>query len=135
MEFKYKIDNGEATITGIKNWFRLPTIIDIPESIDGYPVTEINYSAFWGHDRAISIIIPITIINIEHECFWGCNSINEINGVKLENGLCLINNRHVWYDRDIFKINHQIGGDYHCSAGDFKGYIIDSIVYRKHFKL
>lgn len=73
-EYTYDIINGEAVITGLKltGWaiFKL----NIPSTIDGYPVTEIADNAFNGNDYHFGvseITIPSTVQRIGKHAFFG----------------------------------------------------------------
>jgi hypothetical protein len=114
--FGYEIEDCEITITGIKD--RSTTLIEIPEFIEGYPVTKIDVG-----------------------CFGDYMGTNIINNVKVENNFCVIRNKWIYYYGAIYKIIHQIGDDYYCDFTDFFGmyvyrnlYFIDNLRYCKNFK-
>lgn len=88
MDFEYINRRGSVTITDIK---RTVDSISIPKLIDGKPID-----------------------NIELFAFIGCDILKYINGVKLTDGVNVINNRFILYRLCTYKIRYQIGDDYIC---------------------
>lgn len=98
-EFDYEINNSEVAITGCEpNSF---TEIVIPQTIEGYPVTEISgnafahcsqitrvvvpegvtkigYSAFTHCSRLAEITLPESLVNIEASAFYTCGSLDNV---------------------------------------------------------
>lgn len=73
-DFDYTIQNGEVTITGYKG---TGGEVDIPSTIDGYPVTEIGGYAFSNLSNIWKINIPDTVKKIGNAAFMS-TSITDI---------------------------------------------------------
>lgn len=69
---------GTAAITAI-NIYDGSDDITIPESIDGYTVTEISANAFVGRFSLKKITIPDTVTEIGSAAFMSCTSLKEVN--------------------------------------------------------
>ena len=54
------------------------TSIEIPNEIDGLPVTSIGYEAFYGCESLTSIEIPDGVTSISDYAFYGCESLTSI---------------------------------------------------------
>ena len=67
MNFEYCIINNEVMITGYSNAFS--TKINIPEFIDGLPVTGIGEQAFYSVLCVESLIIPKSVAYIHWNIF------------------------------------------------------------------
>lgn len=152
--FEYKIENGEVTITGIKD--KTVESIIIPKEIDGYPVTNIDNYALDCLPKVRNIIIPDSILNISHDtfancrsletinipdsiinigsdCLLGCRLLIKINNIKLNKGINIINNRFIYHNTWVCKILNQIGNDYYHECYGENGYFIDNIEYGEIF--
>ena len=82
--YKYKIENGEVTITDCN--LDIAGDIIIPDTIDGYPVTVIGEHAFSGCNEIISIVIPDSVKTIEKHAFSGIDGlINATIGAGVTN--------------------------------------------------
>ena len=77
---------GTAKITGYKG---TKTDLVFPETVDGYTVTEIGYSAFCNKTTIKSVVIPDTVTRIGDYVFQGCTSLEK---VTLPDGLTIISN-------------------------------------------
>lgn len=109
--FEYEINDGEITIRWLKD-NRSVTSIDIPEFIDGYPVTNISHYAL------------------------DSKSLSEVNGLNINDDLCVINNKFILHMRFTYKISYQIGKEY-CSYFTVHWnyrYFMDGILYDINFK-
>lgn len=73
--FTHTLINGEVTIIGFSGD---PVYLEIPEYIDGYPVTKIRDNAFFNCSSLKQISLPDTITEIGHHTFYGCNSLESI---------------------------------------------------------
>ena len=74
-KFNYSISNGEVEITGYKGE---DTVIKIPSKIEGYPVTAIGNSAFYGCTGLTSVTIPDSVTSIGYSAFSGCTGLTSI---------------------------------------------------------
>ncbi|MBE7037120.1 MAG: hypothetical protein E7403_07500 [Ruminococcaceae bacterium] len=81
-DLTYEIVNGEIIITACNEY---ATLIEIPNEIDGYPVTTIGTEAFIGCYDLTSVIIPDSVITVEDYAFYRCSSLTNVtigNNVK-----------------------------------------------------
>lgn len=90
----YFIRNGKVTITGFRD--DGCESLNIPESINGYQVTNIRSYASFQLDK-----------------------LKYVNGVKIERGVNIINNKFILFyipervfDKFIYKIKYKINDDY-----------------------
>ncbi|MEG1497155.1 MAG: leucine-rich repeat protein, partial [Clostridiales bacterium] len=72
----YEIKNGGVEITKCSN--SATGTMNIPENIEGYPVTSIGYRAFCNCDGLTSITIPTSVTSIGYGAFWGCDGLTSI---------------------------------------------------------
>ena len=54
------------------------TAVTVPESFDGYPVTDLRSGCFDGCRKMTSLIIPATVESIGSDVFRGCGNLTEI---------------------------------------------------------
>ena len=81
---KYQLSNDGTyyTVTGYEG---KDTVIVIPDSVDGIPVTRLAYKAFMGKQRITSITVPDSVTYIGESAFGDCISLTELNlgdGIK-----------------------------------------------------
>ena len=67
-----------ATITGLTARGQTLSNIDIPESIDGYPVSSIGDNAFQDCSNISDVTIPDTVTSIGDNAFAGCVGITSV---------------------------------------------------------
>ena len=132
--FKCHVIDDEIVISGVNN--RNVVSVEIPEFINDYPVTRIESYSFCWCDNLTNIVIPNSVVNIDEDTFAYDSKLKFINNIEIKNRFCVINNRHIWYNTDIFKIKHQIGGDY-CAYNDYIGlrYFIGNKKYNEYFNI
>lgn len=129
--FEYKIENNEVTIIEVKD--KSLTVIDIPEFIDGYPVTKLSHYFVRFCDLLTNINIPNSVNKIPFFTLSNCNSLIYINSIKLKEGVNIVNNKFIVRGKHSYKIIYQIGDDYHCD-GSCDYYIINESRYYINFK-
>ncbi|MEG1869101.1 MAG: leucine-rich repeat domain-containing protein, partial [Clostridiales bacterium] len=76
-DLTYEIKNGGVEIT--KCPYSATGIMNIPENIEGYPVTSIGYRAFYGCTGLTTISIPSGVRAINDDAFYGCKGLTSIN--------------------------------------------------------
>lgn len=115
MDFTYEIIDNKIRIVTYTEIFNFSP--EIPEFIDGYPVTDIKM-----------------------DCFW-CTKIREINGKTIKDGVNIINNKFIYFrnngkvaDNLILKIKYEIGNDYSIIYDDgYYEYFIENMFYNSFF--
>jgi len=88
--FKFRFLTNSVIITGYTG--RGGSVV-IPDSIYGYKVSAIGYSAFLDQTAITSLIIPETIIRFDEQAFKGCSKLTSIN---IPEGVSKIG-RHAFY--------------------------------------
>lgn len=87
----YEINDGEVTITDC-NTSIIGDVV-IPDTIEGYPVTEIGEYAFEYCKSITSIVIPDNVVHIGSEAFSMCYAIES---VKFSKNLIYIEDAAFW---------------------------------------
>ena len=72
--WKYSVDSGEATLEEYYGG----NVVNIPSSIDGYPVTKLGWELFLD-SNITSVTIPARIEKIDYKAFAGCKYLSTIN--------------------------------------------------------
>ena len=72
--FRYTLENGKATITGFEG---SAPLLNIPPTLDGYPVVAIGERAFEGIS-AVAITIPEGVEEIGWFAFYGCATLTDV---------------------------------------------------------
>ena len=75
-DFKYSVNQGEATITGFNN--ATATVVVVPYYINSFPVTTIGKSAFSNKTMIRTLIICDGIETIQEDAFYNCNSMSKV---------------------------------------------------------
>ncbi len=80
--FQYEKSYNGITITGIEPWDEeddvyqtIPYAVQVPDKIDGLPVTSIGRNAFANSYGMIRIVLPESITSIGNGAFAGCNCL------------------------------------------------------------
>ena len=73
----YNISNGNVTITGYTG---SDTVLVIPDSFEGAPVTAIGMMAFWNsrYSEITSVTIPDSVVQIGTMAFQGRSNLSEV---------------------------------------------------------
>lgn len=74
LTFTYRLENGEATVTGYSGG---ATILHIPATLDGYPVVAIGERVFENKDIA-AVVLPEGVREIGWFAFYGCAGLSNI---------------------------------------------------------
>ena len=73
----YTISDGCVTITGLKA--AVSGLLDLPATIEGYPVTAIGYSAFGSRSNLTAVIIPSGVTSIGGRAFAFCTKLTAVD--------------------------------------------------------
>lgn len=76
-DYVYTVSNGEAKITSVDT--SISGEVTIPDTLDGYTVTDIDDYAFSSCSNITSIIIPASVTSIGEWAFFWCDNLTEIN--------------------------------------------------------
>ncbi len=74
LTFTYRLENGEAIITGYSGG---ASILRIPATLDGYPVVAIGERVFENKDIA-AVVLPDGMREIGWFAFYGCANLSNI---------------------------------------------------------
>lgn len=110
-EFEYTIENEEVTIVAYKGQ---RTEVEIPNEIEGYPVTRIGMHAFKDNNILEKVIIPESVTEIGTSAFEGCRKLS--GELVLSNNLENIGSYAFYRCTQIMNI---ILGDNVNSIGDY----------------
>ena len=74
-EWKYIVSNGKAMITETTH---TTGNVTIPDSLNGYPVTEIPTNFFSGCSGLTSVVIPSSVTSVGANAFSGCSGLTSV---------------------------------------------------------
>ena len=74
-DFDYFISDGQATIT---SYAGSASVLILPDTLGGYPVTAIRYCAFRNCPSLTQVVIPEGVISIGSRAFQNCPSLTQI---------------------------------------------------------
>lgn len=133
MNFEYNIVDNEVIITGLIDDFVKE--INIPEFIDGYPVTSIGDGAFLTNFHLKRITIPNSVNNVGYAVFGIYQELEYINNIITSNyhNNVIVNNKLIFWENNLFVILFEISGDYCCKIGEGLRYFIYDNVYLINF--
>ncbi len=75
----YDVFNGEVMIIGFSEYYDGSTVIEIPSTIDGFPVISIGDFAFNNCSDLTHVTIPDGVTDIGASAFAGCAELRSIN--------------------------------------------------------
>ena len=75
---RYASHGGEYAFCGREDDSYLTTVVDIPETYDGEPVTEISATAFRSYKNLRTVKIPESVRVIDEYAFYDCNKLTNI---------------------------------------------------------
>lgn len=85
-DLTYSIENDEVAVTGFKKGKGKYTVLNIPDTIEGYPVTRISAKAFDGDEKLESVVIGNNVKDVGASAFAGCGNLRTvIFGAKVKN--------------------------------------------------
>ncbi len=74
-EFSYRTENGSIIITGYAG---ICGEVDIPDNVDGLPVTQIGSFAFYENSTVTSVTLPNSLVTIDSRAFARCANLASI---------------------------------------------------------
>lgn len=74
VQFRYRVENGGAVITGYEGHVALLTV---PDTLDGYPVISIGERAFEGADMT-AVVLPDGLQEIGWFGFYNCHNLSNV---------------------------------------------------------
>ncbi|MTV49081.1 leucine-rich repeat protein [Heliobacillus mobilis] len=75
-DYTYRLDNNAVVITGYSG---LGGCITIPDTIDGYTVSEIDDNTFRGCHGLTSVAIPASVTRIGYSAFLDCIDLTSVS--------------------------------------------------------
>lgn len=78
-DYLYEINSSDANSLTITDYIGYDTIVNIPSSMKGMPVTAIGENAFRYNDNIIKVSIPLGVVSIGNNAFHLCGSLREIH--------------------------------------------------------
>ena len=76
--YEYQVKYGKVTINKLLRISEADLVI--PETIEGYPVTDLADGLFKDCDGLVSITLPASITKIGDNTFYGCHMLREVKG-------------------------------------------------------
>jgi hypothetical protein len=77
-DFRFNLNDDFTAIT-ITGYTGSATVVNIPAEIDGIPVREIWYQAFYSNSRITQVTIPENVTNIAYEAFRRCTNLTAVS--------------------------------------------------------
>lgn len=75
---EFTFDKGSESYTLVK-CFSTAQDVEVPQNINGYPVTKIGYGAFDSNMATVSVTLPNTVKELDVRAFYNCRSLVRIN--------------------------------------------------------
>lgn len=117
--YEYQIKYGKVTINKL---LRISEEnLTMPETIEGYPVTELADGLFKGCDGLVSITLPSQVTRIGNDTFYGCKMLREIKTEGTINAL----GAYAFYDCNVLETIPEFSGI--DSIGDYAFYNCDAL--------
>lgn len=83
-DFRYTVDEGNATV---KRYIGEGGDVVVPETLGGYPVTQIGKQSFIERQSVTSVVLPDSVVTIGEDAFFDCIGMTSI---KLSSNLAVI---------------------------------------------
>ncbi|MBR3933930.1 MAG: leucine-rich repeat protein [Clostridia bacterium] len=115
-DLTYEIKNNQVIIINCKS---IATKVDIPDYIDGFPVTTIGERAFENCDRITSLIIGNNVTTISWRAFFNCNELTELT---IGNNVATIGKYAFRYCENLTSIKVNGNNQFFC---DINGVLFD----------
>lgn len=113
----YTITNDEVTITGCDH--SASGTLEIPSTIEGYPVTAIGENAFSDSPLIYKITLPDSVTTINYGAFWGCG----FTSIDLSKNVKTIANETFNFCDNLVSINVDSQNEYYKS--------LDGVLFNK----
>lgn len=73
--YLYATNNGGITITGYTG---PDSLLVVPGTIDGLPVTALGKGAFYRQGSLLSVTLPPSLVTLGEGAFWGCAALTNV---------------------------------------------------------
>ena len=120
----YRLDGDYYTVTGLSEDADVTEIV-IPAVYNGKPVREIDYNAFSGERKIISVIISDSVTSIGEQAFYECDSLAS---VTIRNSVTSIGSGAFYGCYRLVEVFNKSSLNIQCGSSD-NGYVA---YYAKH---
>jgi hypothetical protein len=101
-DFRVELNNDSSGVI-ISGYTGNTASVRIPPQIEGLPVTEIAYGAFYSNRNIVSVVIPEGVTEIGESCFQQCPNLTT---VTLPNTLSKIGSNAFMACTKLITVNH-----------------------------
>lgn len=89
-QVSFKIDSANNISLSLRDYFGPDGVIDIPTEVEGFPITELGTSLYYGRSGLIGTpVIPETVTKIGSSAFNGCTGLTGF--IKIPESVTAIN--------------------------------------------